>query len=82
MKKTGFQPIESVSRLFEMSLIWLHQLRIAGQVQTKCVKQNILYCADDVGKWTNEHSEAYDNRKAMGCFDRVSKSSVNESSLN
>lgn len=81
MKQSNFQTIETVSRQFEMSQVWLHQLRIKGFVKTKCAygvggRRRILYNADDVEAWTRQHTEVYQVRRQQGCFDKVSRTTV------
>lgn len=81
MKQSNFKTIESVSRQFEMSQVWLHQLRIKGFIDTKCVRsvngrQHILYNADDIEKWIENHNDAYQHRRSHGCFDKVSLTTI------
>lgn len=71
MMNENFKPIGTVSRMFEMSQVWLHQLRIAGDVATDVIKrpsgrQVILYCVDDVEKWIKDHTQEYEARRSMG----------------
>ncbi|WP_290433509.1 MULTISPECIES: hypothetical protein [Bacteroidales] len=71
MKNENFKPISVVSRMFEMSQVWLNQLRIAGYISTVVAKspkgkQIILYCVDDVEKWIKDHAQEYEDRKRMG----------------
>lgn len=81
MVKTEFKSIDAISQQYEMSQVWLHQLRLTGQVETKCIKniwgkQFILWNIEDVDKWVKEHPEIYKKRRKEGYFDRVSKTNV------
>lgn len=64
-----------------MSQIWLHQLRIRGLIETKCIhgvggRGHILYNSEDVEKWTQDHNEVYQDRRKQGCYDKVSKTAI------
>lgn len=77
MKKNEYETLDCVSRMFEMSPVWLHQLRIKGNVRTKCVyamncKQRILYNVEDIEQWIESHLEDYQERAALGYYNRMS----------
>lgn len=81
MKQENFKSIDAVSRIFGMSQLWLHQLRICGFVGTRLScngkGENIaLYNVDDVHEWIEHHRDTYQTRKAMGRYDMVTKTTV------
>lgn len=76
MGTSNFKTIDTVSKQFGMSQVWLHQLRIMGLVSTKCVRcpdgrKRIFYNADQVEEWTKQHREVYEHRKSLGSFEKV-----------
>lgn len=81
MKDEKFKTIDAVSRVFEMSQLWLHQLRICGFVGTRFSRNGkgkpvALYNVDDVQEWIEGHRETYQARKGMGEYNKVTKTTV------
>jgi hypothetical protein len=81
MEQENFKSIDAVSRIFEMSQLWLHQLRICGFVGTRFSRNGkgkpvALYNVDDVHEWIEGHRETYQTRKGMGEYNKVTKTTV------